>query len=242
MCQQNTAEWLQWRCGRIGASRVADVIAKRKNGKEEMACRRDYRMELLCERLTGRTADHYVSPDMDRGSQLEPYARAAYEVATGAMVDLAGFILHPTMDFSGASPDGLLDSDGGLELKAPRTSTHLEWMMAGVVPEEHQAQLLWNMACAERSYWDFLSFDDRLPEGLRIFVARMERDEKRIAEMEYSVMEFNAEIEQMCKSLGAPPWIPKVPARFGDQGTERIGEMDVPSDLAEMLDGSEIVP
>lgn len=242
-CVQGTPEWLHVRTGRITASRVGDVVAKRKRGTEEMACRRDYRMELLCERLTGRAADHYVSPDMDRGSEQEPYARAAYEVATGAMVDQVGFILHPTMDFSGASPDSLVDLDGGLEIKAPKTATHIEWMDAGNVPEEHVPQMLWNMCCAERDWWDFLSFDDRLPPGLRTFACRLQRDEKRIAEMEYEVMQFNYEIEEMCKRLGGPVWVPQLPAGTQVSGeTVRIGACDVPADIMELVDRAEMIP
>lgn len=237
-CQQGTPEWLHFRTGRITASRMCDVMAKRKRGTAELACRRDYRMELVCERLTSRAADHYVSPDMDRGSAQEPFARAAYEVATGAIVDQVGFILHPLMDFSGASPDSIVDLNGGLEIKCPKTATHLDWMDAGEVPLEHQDQMMWNMACAGREWWDFLSFDDRLPDGLRFYVARLYRDEKRIAEMEYEVMQFNAEIDERCKKLGAPPWIPKMQTQ---EETAMVGALHVPKDIAEMLEG-EIVP
>lgn len=246
--QQGTAEWLQIRTGRLTASRMGDVMAKRKRGDGELACRRDYRMELVCERLTGRASDHYVSPAMDRGSEMEPFARAAYEVATGADVNQVGFILHPTMDFSGASPDSLVDSDGGLEIKAPNTATHLEWMMAGIVPEEHQPQLLWNMACAERAWWDFLSFDDRLPPGLRIFACRMHRDDKRIAEMEYEAIHFNEEIEIMCNGFKAPKWVPELPVgrmhpyMLPSEEMVSIGDLSIPKDLSDILDRTELVP
>lgn len=249
-CQQNTAEWLQIRCGRITASRIADVIAKpsinkdgtpRKTKYGEMACKTNYRNELVAERLTGRCADHYVSPAMDRGSEMEPYARAAYEVATGADVEQVGFILHPEYDSSGASPDSLVDRDGGLEIKAPDTETHLAWIEAGVVPEEYRPQMQWGMRCGEREWWDFLSFDDRLPEGLRIFCARLERDDKIIAEMEYDVMEFHAEIENKCQRLlPSFTWQPQMPALRSEEYV-RIGELDVPADLSDML-GEEIMP
>jgi putative phage-type endonuclease len=241
-CEQNTPEWLNIRCGRVTASRMADVVAKRKSGSiVEMACRRDYRMELLCERLTGRTEDHYVSPEMDWGRENEKLARSAYEVVNEVMTDQIGFVLHPNMDFSGASPDSLVGEDGMLEIKCPKTFTHLQWGWAGVVPEEHQAQMMWGMACAEREWADFLSYDPRLPKGLRIFCCRLHRDEKRIAEMEFEAMIFNAEIDAMITKLRAPIWQPKMPAHFGDRETVRIGEVDVPSDIAEMI-GEEIVP
>lgn len=193
-CQQGSAQWLDVRRGKITASRIADVMDRLKKGGEG-ASRRNYRTELLAERLSGRSEEHYVSPEMDWGSEFEPHARAAYEIANDVMVDTVGFILHSKMDFAGASPDGLVGSDGGLEIKCPKTTTHLKWLQAGTVPEEHQAQCLWNMACAERSWWDFMSYDPRMPEGLRIFIVRMDRDEARISEIEHEVERFNEEVE-----------------------------------------------
>jgi predicted phage-related endonuclease len=220
---------------------MCDVMAKPKRGTEELARRRDYRMELICERLTNRAAEHYVSRDMDFGTDNEPYARAAYEVMAETMVDEVGLALHPTMDFSGASADGLVGDSGAIEIKCPRTATHLEWRLAGVVPEEHQFQMHWVMACCERLWVDFVSFDPRLPEGLRFFVKRLERDDKIIAEMEWEVMQFNAEIEEMCRKLGAPKWEPKVPALRSDE-VVMVDNLAVPRDIADMLERSEIIP
>lgn len=239
-CQQKTAEWLTLRSGRISASRLGDVIAKPKRGTEELARRRDYRMELLCERLTGRAAEHYVSRDMDHGVENEPYARAAYEISESVMVDEIGMAIHPTMDFASASPDGLVGDDGCIEIKCPRTATHLEWKMAGVVPEEHIPQMMWVMACCERKWADFISFDPRLPQRLRFFLARLHRDEKRIAEMEYEVMQFNSEVEEMCRKLGGPVWTPQLPKARSEE-TVRIGIHDIPADLSEIFE-TEIMP
>lgn len=240
---QGTPEWLHVRTGRITASRMGDVMAKRLRGNDEMACRRDYRMELVCERLTGRAAEHYVSREMEWGTEHEQFARAAYEVACGEIVDQVGFIIHPTMDWSGASPDSMVGANGGLEIKAPKTATHLEWMMAGVVPKEHEPQMMWNIACGEREWWDFLSFDPRLPEGLRTFVCRLHRDEKRIAEMEYEAMQFNEEIAAKCKHLGAAPWLPPMPRLIEtEEEMVSVGDLSIPKDLSDILDRSELVP
>jgi putative phage-type endonuclease len=239
-CQQNTPYWLKIRTGRITACRMADVMAKPKRGAQELRRKSNYRMELLCERLTGRAADHYVSRAMEHGAENEPFARAAYEVATETMVDQVGFMLHPMMDFSGASPDSLVGTNGGLEIKCPETATHLEWMEAGVVPEEHQDQMMWNMECGERDWWDFLSFDPRLPIGIRCFIARLHRDEVRIAEMEMEVQKLHAEVEYKSMILGAPEWHPLMPERSTEE-TELIGALHVPRDIAEMLEG-EIIP
>ena len=199
-CEQGTAQWLDVRRGKITASRIADVLDVLKKGGEG-ASRRNYRIELIAERLTGRSEDHYTSPEMMWGTDCEPFARAAYEIGTGVMVDTVGFVLHTAFDFAGSSPDGLVGSDGGLEIKCPKTTTHLKWMLAGVVPEEHQAQCLWNMACCERSWWDFMSYDPRLPDGLRIFIVRMQRDNERIAQIQDEVMRFNNEVDSYTKFL-----------------------------------------
>jgi YqaJ-like viral recombinase domain len=139
---------------------------------------------------------------MQFGTEQEPFARTAYEIKTKNTVDQVGFIFHPRLDFTGASPDGLIEQDGGLELKCPKTTTHLAYMMAGTVPEEYQDQILWNMACAEREGWDFASYDPRLPEKIRLFIVRMPRDEARIGEIEREVLKLNSEVQYICTQLG----------------------------------------
>lgn len=231
-CDQGTAQWLEVRRGKITASRIADVLAVLKKGGEG-ADRRNYRTELIAERLSGRTEEHYVSPEMDWGSELEPIARSAYEIATGEMVDTVGFVLHPIFDFAGASPDGLVSEDGGIEVKCPKTTTHIKWLQGGIVPEEHQAQCLWNMACCERDWWDFISFDPRLPDGLKIFIVRMLRDDERIALIEEEVAKFNGEIDAVCSNLGRLIIIRPQPP------------IDTRSDfdqLMAMIDSQELVP
>jgi predicted phage-related endonuclease len=200
-CEQNSAKWIWARTGRITASRICDVMATLKRGGEA-ASRRDYRAELIAERLTGTTENRYVSKEMRYGSEQEPFARTAYEIRTGNIVDQVGFVFHPRLDFSGASPDGLICEDGGIEFKCPKTTTHLAYMAAGIVPKEYEYQMLWNIACAEREWWDFASFDARLPEKLRLFIVRMLRDDARIGEMEREVMTLNNEIDTLCEQLG----------------------------------------
>jgi len=237
-CEQNSAEWISVRTGRITASRMCDLMATLKRGGEA-ASRRDYRAELIAERLTGKTEDRYLSKEMQFGIEQEPFARTAYEIRTENMVDQAGFIFHPRLDFSGASPDGLIGQDGGLELKCPKTTTHLAYMTAGTVPEEHQYQMLWNMACADREWWDFASFDPRLPEKLRLFIVRMPRDEARIDEIEREVLKLNSEVQNICTQLGVVVHLPPVEAfqksrprkEDLDRDSVRIRDISVPADL-----------
>lgn len=227
-CKQGSAEWLNARRGKITASRIADVMDVLKKGGEG-ASRRKYRIELMAERLTGRSEDHYISPEMMWGSEYEGMARAAYEVANDVMVDQVGFVLHPTLDFTGASPDSLVGKDGGLEIKCPKTSTHLKWMMAGWVPEEHEGQMFWNMLCCDRDWWDFVSYDPRLPKGLQVFTQRLMRDEEEIAKIQDAVVAFNEEVEASLTPLRAlviPEPTPIVDTRSAyEQAMDAVGEL-----------------
>jgi putative phage-type endonuclease len=202
-CIQGSPEWLQERCGRITASRIVDVLAVLKRGGES-AARENYRMELIAEKLTGRSASHFVTTEMQWGVDNELLARGAYEVETGNSVDMCGFFVHPEMEFAGASPDGLVDGGGLLEIKCPQTKTHLRWMLAGVVPPEHEPQMLFEMACTGRKWCDFASFDPRLPANLQLFIRRLEWDDSRIKDIEDAVVFMDAEVNAILNLLCPP--------------------------------------
>ena len=201
--EQGTDRWAEARCGRITASRAADVIALTKKG--EAAARRDYRTELIIERLTGVPVPQYVSKEMQWGLFQEPFARAAYEIYHGIEVDQAGFVIHPHISYFGCSPDGLVGDDGMIQIKCPNTTTHLAWLMAGTIPVEHLPQMLAELAVTGRKWIDFVSFDPRLPEHLQLFGRRYSRDEKMIATLESEVVHFNGELEGALKALPAGP-------------------------------------
>jgi len=201
---QGSADWLRARCGSIGSSRIKDAVDVLKKGGES-AKRRNYRMEIIAERLTGKSTDHYVSEAMEWGNEFEAMARTEYELKTGNSVDLYGLIYHPGLEFAHASPDGLIGTDGAIEIKCPRSNTHLEWMLAGEVPEEHRDQCYWVMACTERSYCDFVSFDPRMPEDLQLFVRPLDRDEERIRQLAEGAIQFNFEVECALTALGLDP-------------------------------------
>jgi putative phage-type endonuclease len=196
--EQGTSEWLQMRIGCVTAARVADVMAKLKNGGEA-AGRRNYKSEIVCEMLTGRAIEHYVTPAMEWGIENEIFARNAYEVVVGE-TERAGFALHEKITRFGASPDGFAGVDGLVEFKCPTTATHLDYIAAGVVPAEYHWQMLAGMACTERRWCDFVSYDPRLPKKFQLFIRRFERDEARICEMENEVEKFLWEcVEQVQK-------------------------------------------
>ena len=196
---QGSAEWLALRAGKVTASRIEDVLARIKTG--EAAARRDYRAQLVAEILTGTPQESgYINAEMQWGLDQEPLARSAYELKVDVLVDQPGFVLHPTIERAGASPDGFAGKIG-LEIKAPKTATHLQYLIDGVVPAKYQPQMLWQMACMGTEATDFVSFDPRLPEQYRLFVVRFPRDDKRIEEMEAEVRDFLSGVDKMLETV-----------------------------------------
>lgn len=197
---QGSDAWKSARAGLVTASRMCDVLAKIKTG--EAAARRDYRSQLVAEILTGVPQDDgYMNAEMQWGVENEPFARAAYEVATEQLVDQIGLVLHPSIERAAASPDGLVGADGVLEIKCPKTATHLQYLMDGVMPAKYEPQVMWQLACTGRAWADFISFDPRLPERMRLFRVRLERDEKRIAELEREVLSFLGDLDRMLETV-----------------------------------------
>ncbi len=198
--QQGTDAWHLARLGRVTASRIADVLATVKSG--EAAARANYRAELVAERLTGKRQGSYSNAAMQWGTETEPLARVWYESEVGVVVQETGFVEHPTIAMSGASPDGLVADSGLVEIKCPNTQTHIETMLANRVPPRYTPQIHWQMACTGRGWCDFVSFDPRLPEQTQIFIKRVERDEKYIREtLEPEVVRFLDEVEKTVEQL-----------------------------------------
>lgn len=197
---QGSVEWRAARAGKVTASRMDDVIAKIKTG--EAAARRDYRAQIVAELLTGVPQDSdYINAEMQWGIDQEPFARSAYEIATDTLVDQVGLVLHPSIERSAASPDGLVDTDGCLELKCPKTATHLQYLLDGIVPAKYQPQMYWQMACTERKWNEFISFDPRLPMKMRLFRARLNRDDAKIKELEREVISFLGDVDKMLETV-----------------------------------------
>jgi len=196
---QRTPEWIEARLGRVTASRVADVIAKTKSGYS--ASRANYMAELICERLTGAKGESYQNAAMVWGTETEPKARAAYEADTGNLVTGVGFVSHPTVTMAGASPDGLVGQDGLVEIKCPNTVTHIDTVLSEAVPAKYMAQMQWQMACTERDWCDFISYDPRVPEAIQLWTKRVERDDKYIGQLEEEIFNFIEELETKIDAL-----------------------------------------
>lgn len=198
MMEQRTDDWFAARLGKVTASRVADVIAKTKTGYG--AGRANYMADLVVERLTGQKASSFTNAAMEWGTEQEPNAKAAYAAKTGILVEDVGFIDHPTVAMSGASPDGLAE-DGLVEIKCPNTATHLEYIFDGKPPQKYVTQMQWQMACAGKPWCDFVSYDPRLPERLQLLVLRVPRDDDYIKMLEQEVTAFLQELDDKLNKL-----------------------------------------
>lgn len=193
---QGTGQWLAQRVGKLTASRMADAMAVLKNGKPA-ATRAALLKELLAERITGDAVPHFVSGPMKHGIECEPLAKDEYEEFTGEILVPCGFIEHPTIPNFGATPDALRGSDGVAEIKCPQTSTHIEWILAGEVPEQHRPQILAQLACTRRTRALFISFDPRIVGNKRMFIKEWTPEPEEIAAVECAARDFLAELESM---------------------------------------------
>lgn len=197
--EQRSSAWFEARLGRVTASRVADVIAKTKSGYS--ASRDNYMAQLICERLTGQQGESFTNAAMTWGTETEPLARSAFEAYADVMVEEVGFVPHPSIEMSGASPDGLVGLFGMLEIKCPNTATHIDTLLTQTVLGKYITQMQWQMRCCERQWCEFVSFDPRLPQDLQLFVKRVEFDPEYVAMLEKEVIQFLAELDDKVNKL-----------------------------------------
>lgn len=199
MHEQGTAEWLSERAGKVTASRIASVMAKTKTGYG--ADRANYMADLIAERLTGIPKQGFTNEAMRWGTETEPQARAMYELETGHTVLEVGFIPHPKLEGTGASPDGLIGGDGLIEIKCPNTATHIETLRGAPIDRKYLLQMHWQMICTCRSWCDFVSFDPRLPLEMQMHVRRVERDAELAEEITAEVTRFLTELNETVADL-----------------------------------------
>src|SRR6056297_3469810 len=160
MIEQRSDEWFAQRCGKVTASRIADVMAKTKSGWG--AGRANYMAQLVAERMTGNVEQSYINTAMQWGIDTEPQAVAAYEALKLCTVNPAPFVVHPEIPDAGASPDGFVGEWGLIECKCPNTATHIDTLLKGKIADKYQKQMQWQMACTGRQWCDFVSYDPRL--------------------------------------------------------------------------------
>jgi putative phage-type endonuclease len=200
MHEQGSDGWKKERAGKVTASRIADLMATTKSGYA--ASRTNYMAQLVIERMTGApVSDGYTNAAMIWGIEQEPSARELYEFLYDAPVEQVGFIAHPVILMAGASPDGLVGTDGLVEIKCPLTATHIETLLTQTIPDKYIKQMQFQMACTGREWTDYFSFDPRMPEKLQVFKQRVPRDPAFITTMEREINKFLAELDEKIEAL-----------------------------------------
>lgn len=200
---QRTDGWHTQRCGILTGSRIKDVLAVSKRDGKPLQARQDYLVEKVCEILTGAPASKFQNEAMRWGVEQEPAALEAYQERTGRIVTAAGLCMHPTLDYIGASPDGLM-VDRGLEIKCPwNTANHIGAILDGM-PPEHMAQIQCAMWVCDLPQYDFASYDPRMPANLRLYVQTIPRDDIFIATMANECAKFWGEVCAMVSRLTEP--------------------------------------
>lgn len=201
MIEQGSEEWFAQRLGKATASKIQDIISKGRGGAPS-AGRRNYHAQLVLERLTGRREETYTSPEMQWGTDNEAGAASAYEFLEDVTAEMTGFVDHPTIPNAGASPDRLIGSVGLLEIKCPKSATHLEFLNGAPIPAKYITQMNWQLACMpEREWCDFVSFDPRMPQSMQLEIRRHVRNPVVISELEHEVQRFLMDVDDSVKML-----------------------------------------
>lgn len=196
MIEQGSEQWLQMRVGKLTASRMADVLASNTT-----AARRNYLAQLVAERLTGAVGESFSNAAMAWGTEHEPLARAEYEILTDSSVDQVSFVDHPSIAWCGASPDGLIGDDGLIEIKAPNTATHIDYLLGQKPPAKYVPQMALQLACTGRQWCDFVSYDCRLPEEYRLFVVRYTPEPAYLETIDKEARAFLQEVAETIERL-----------------------------------------
>lgn len=194
--EQGTPEWDAVRCAKVSGSHMADVTMKKT-----LAGYQNYWARLISEGITGNIEEEKVTYDMQQGIELEPDARGVYEYKKDVLVTQVGFIDHPHIDKSGSSPDGLVGTDGAIEIKCVIRKTHLVTMLTGKIPTKYVQQMQWLMACSGRLWCDFVSYCPALGVDLQLHVLKVERDDKMIKELETAVILLNKDVTATISQL-----------------------------------------
>ena len=194
LAEQGTDAWKLEKLGHVSAGSVSDILAKGKGGESKM--RDSYKWRIITERMTGLIQESFSNDSMLWGVETEAEARMTYELIYGVTVDQTGFVKHPTLQWVGASPDGMIGTDGLIEIKCPHTKTHLQTLKSSEAPKVYYSQMQMQMWTMNRQWCDFVSYDPRLPHNIQFFCKRVDRDDEYISNMEIEVLKFLAEVEE----------------------------------------------
>ncbi|MGX9958569.1 lambda exonuclease family protein [Xanthomonas euvesicatoria] len=197
---QQSDEWFAARVGKFTASRFSELMAKTKSGPSTM--RVNLITDIAVQRITGDRTEGFTSPALQRGVELEQFARSAYETDTGILVAQVDYIAHPEYEFAGASPDGLIGDDGLVEFKCPwAMAKHYDALEFGSHAIEYRWQVMGQMWVTGRTWCDVVSYDPRFPDGLRLAITRVQRDNSMIGDLEAAVVKAEEEVQERVEKL-----------------------------------------
>jgi len=201
--EQRSAEWFSARLGKVTASKIDDIVIKTKSGESQYT--KKYKMQLVTERLTNKVVPVFMNSAMAHGVEYEDEARIEYANFNKLLLDKdvreVGFIDHPKINMSGASPDGLVGDKGLIEIKCPQPMTHTETLETGVIARKYIHQMQWQMACTGKEWCDFVSYHPDFPETYKLFIKRVARDNDLISHLEASVENFLKEVDDKLKTI-----------------------------------------
>lgn len=203
-CAQRSPAWFAARAGLLTASEAAAMLAQPKKGADESVGRTSLRLRLALESLTGVPLDDtpFQSGYMRRGLEREADAVWAYEARTGAIVQPVGFLRHESLPI-GCSPDGLVDEEGGVEVKCPKYTTHYDYLQKGKLPSEYVAQVTHSLLVSGLAWWDFVSYCPEFPAPARLFVVRVCRDDVKLHAYQLAVNLFWHEVTEAKRTIAA---------------------------------------
>ena len=201
MNPQDDPQWRLDRCGSVGASEVADIMRRNKNGYS--AARANLMAQKVVERLTGVPFEGFTSAAMLKGREREPDARLAYELLTNSTVDLVGIVKHPLIAGTHASPDGVIGDLGLLEIKSPQPAAHLETLLTETIDPDYLKQMQHQMGCSGRHWVDYCSYNPDFPAEMQVFIKRVHRDGAIINEIESELRQFLKELDEKMAVLQA---------------------------------------
>ena len=202
MIEQRSDEWFGQRAGKFTGSTFNDLFAVSKKDGKPLKAYQDLIWRVATERFTGEPTEGATGSALQWGTDVEPYAKEAYEFETGNLVIDVGFVTHEKYDFCGASPDGIIRDDHGVEFKCPKSSSiHLSRFISQIVPDEYVAQVQGCMWVTGRGSWDFVSYDPRMPESHRILIVPVKRDPSFIVQLESAVLAAEEQVKRLVEQL-----------------------------------------
>jgi putative phage-type endonuclease len=201
--EQRSEAWFKARLGKVTASKIHDIMIKTKTG--ESTYKTKYRLQLVTERLTGKVVPVFMNNAMAHGVEYEDEAKLEYanrnKLLVGTDLTDVGMIDHPSIDWSGASPDGMVGNEGLIEIKCPQPITHTTTIETGEINKRYIHQMQWQMSCTGRQWCDFVSYHPDFPDDLKLFVKRVPRDNELIARLEEAVSTFVQEVDFKIKTI-----------------------------------------